>query len=223
MQVRLGSTRLPGKALLPLGGSTIIGLAMSALRRVPADVHALLTDRASAEPLAAEAARGGFSVFPGHDTDVLARYCDACRFFSVTRVVRATGDNPLVCPRLTRQILAVHAERKAELSHYLGIPWGSGVEIVEAAALFTAEKEAVDPVEREHITTFLYRRPGLFRLVEEPPPPEAEMPEARVTVDTAEDYERVSALVATLYRGVPLEAAEVVAWLRGRAEVESHG
>ena len=44
LQVRLGSRRLPRKALLPLGDSTVIRQAMRALRRVPAGVHALLTD-----------------------------------------------------------------------------------------------------------------------------------------------------------------------------------
>jgi spore coat polysaccharide biosynthesis protein SpsF len=196
---------------------------MAALREVPTDVRALLTDRASAGPLAAEAARWGFSVFPGHDTDVLARYCDACRSFSVSRVVRATGDNPLVCPRLARQILRIHAERGADLSHYVGIPWGSGVEVIETEALFAAEREAVDPAEREHITTFHYRRPDRFRLVEEPAPAEADMPAARVTVDTPEDYAAVGSLLSALYRGVPLEAAEVVAWLGRREEANRHG
>jgi spore coat polysaccharide biosynthesis protein SpsF len=196
---------------------------MDALRGVPADVHALLTDHGSAGPLAAEAARCGYAVFPGHDTDVLARYCDACRRFSVTRVVRATGDNPLVCPRLARQILSIHAEREADLSHYVGIPWGSGVEIVEAEALFAAETEALDPAEREHITTFHYRRRERFRVVEQPAPGEADMPEARVTVDTPEDYESVRSLFSALYRGAPLEAAEVVAWLGRQREVKRSG
>ena len=94
---------------------------------------------------------------------------------------------------------------------------------MEAAALFAAEAEAADPAEREHITTFHYRRPERLRLVEEPAPRDADMPEARVTVDTAEDYERVSALAAAIYRGLPPEAAEVVAWLKRRAEVAGRG
>ncbi len=42
IQVRLGSTRLPGKALLPLPGGSVIQHVMRALAAVPADVHALL-------------------------------------------------------------------------------------------------------------------------------------------------------------------------------------
>ena len=51
VQVRLASTRLARKALLPLAGSTVIGHVMRALALVPADVRALLTDPASLETI----------------------------------------------------------------------------------------------------------------------------------------------------------------------------
>ena len=126
---------------------------MRAVAQVPAQVHALLTDAASAEGLASPAMQEGYLLFVGDPDDVLARFCAACREYDVDRVVRATGDNPLTSGTLARQILELHARRHASLSHYLDIPWGMGVEAVEAAALFAAEREAGDPAEREHITT----------------------------------------------------------------------
>jgi spore coat polysaccharide biosynthesis protein SpsF len=216
VQVRLASTRLPRKALLPLAGSTVIGHVMRAMERVPAEVRALLTDPESVDALAPEAAACGFLAIAGHPEDVLARYGDAARRLDVQRVVRATGDNPLTCPRLGRDILALHEARRADLSHFLGCPWGTGVEVIESDALFVAEGEAARIDEREHLTTFLYRHPDRFTIVEEQAPPELRMPEARVTVDTPEDYERVCRLFADLYRGEPLEADSVVAWFRSR-------
>jgi spore coat polysaccharide biosynthesis protein SpsF len=215
VQVRLGSTRLARKALLPLSGSTVIGHVMRALARVPADVRALLTDPASLDALAPEAAACGFLAIAGRPEDVLGRFADASRRLDVQRIVRATGDNPLTCPRLARDILGVHAARGADLSHYLGCPWGTGVEVIEVGALLAAERDAAAPDEREHLTTFLYRHPERFDLVEEPAPPTHRMREARVTVDTAEDYARVCRLFADLYRGEPIEADAVVAWCRG--------
>jgi spore coat polysaccharide biosynthesis protein SpsF len=214
VQVRLGSTRLPRKALLPLAGSTVIGHVMHALERVPADVRALLTDAASLDALAPEAAARGFLAIAGRAEDVLGRFADAARQLDVQRVVRATGDNPLTCPRLARDILAIHESRGADLSHYLSIPWGTGVEVIEAGALLAAERDATASDEREHLTTFLYRHPDRFRIVEEPAPPEHRMDGARVTVDTPEDFERVCRLYADLYRGEPIAADAVVAWCR---------
>ena len=133
---------------------------------------------------------------------------------SSQRIVRATGDNPLTCPRLAREILVIHESRHADLSHFLGCPWGTGVEVIEAGALFAAERDAARSDEREHLTTFMYRHPDRFTIVEEQAPPDCRMPEARVTVDTAEDYARVSRLFGDVYRGEPLEADAVAAWCR---------
>lgn len=216
VQVRLASTRLARKALLPLAGSTVIAHVMRALALVPADVRALLTDADSFDELAPAAAAAGFRALAGRPDDVLGRFCDAARQLDVQRIVRATGDNPLTCPRLARDILAIHAERRSDLSHFLENPWGTGVEVIEAAALFAAEREAADGPEREHLTTFLYRHPERFRVVEEIAPPAHRMKEARVTIDDASDYERVRRLFADLYRGVPLESDAVVCWCRGQ-------
>jgi spore coat polysaccharide biosynthesis protein SpsF len=215
VQVRLASTRLARKALLPLAGGTVIGHVMRALASVPADVRALLTDPASLDALAPEAASCGFLAIAGHPEDVLARFGEAARRLDVQRVVRATGDNPLTCPRLAREILVIHEARRAELSHFLGCPWGTGVEVIEAGALFAAEDDADRSDEREHLTTFMYRHPDRFHIVEEPAPPECRMPDARVTVDTPEDYARVCRLFADLYRGEPIESDAVTAWCRG--------
>lgn len=215
VQVRLGSTRLPAKALLPLPGGSVIQHVMRALAPVAADVHALLTDPASTAKLAPVAEGEGFLLFTGSPEDVLGRFCAASREYGVDRVVRATGDNPLTCPRLASQILSIHAERRADLSHFLGCPWGTGVEVVESRALFDAERAAADPAEREHITTFHYRHPDRFAIVEEQAPAEAHLPDARVTVDTPEDYERVSRIFQDLYEGSPIGAEAIVRWFGG--------
>ncbi len=213
LQVRLNSRRLPRKALLPLGDSTVVRQAMRALRRVPVEVHALLTDGSSADLLTGPARLEGFALFVGPEEDVLRRFCDAQRAFGVGTIVRATGDNPLVSAPLAERILREHRMRGADLSHYLGLPLGTGVEVVEAAALLRAGREAADPYEREHVTPYLYRHRGEFRVEEPPGPAGCLLPDARVTLDTEEDYRALQAVYRDLYRGRPIETEEVVAWL----------
>jgi spore coat polysaccharide biosynthesis protein SpsF len=217
VQVRLGSTRLPAKALLPLPGGCIIQHVMRALLPVPAEVRALVTDSKSEAALAPLARAEGFDVFVGPEEDVLARYCMASRSYGTDVVIRATGDNPLTSAQLAREILAEHEKARADLSHYLGIPWGSGVEVVAASALYEAERDADQKDEREHITTFLYRHRGRFRILEAPAPARADLPGGRVTVDTPEDLREITQLFQDLYAGHPIEIEQVVAWLRERA------
>jgi len=214
VQVRLGSTRLPCKALLRLPGGSIIQHVMRALAPVPADFRALLTDAGSVDALLPPATAEGFAVIAGPAEDVLSRFCGACRLHGIHRVVRATGDNPLASPELARSIMSIHESGKADLSHYLGNPWGTGVEIVEAAALFEAESESLSAEEREHVTKWLYGRRERFTILEPQAPEAALLPSGRVTVDTEKDYARVTRIFDALYRGAPIEVGQLVRWLR---------
>ena len=217
LQARLGSTRLPRKALLPLGGTTVLQLAMRALARVEAEVHALLTEPSSLSAFAPLARAEGFELFVGSEQDVLERFCRAAERFRVERLVRATGDNPLVSAAQVRSLLELHEREGWQLSHYLGPPLGTGVEAVEAAALAEAGAKARDPYEREHVTPYLYRHRERFRVGEPACPAAWHLPEGRLTLDTAADYERMRALFAELYHGEPLESEELVNWLKERA------
>ena len=214
LQARLNSTRLPGKALLPLAGAPVVQHALRALRRVEAGVHAVLTEPGSARALEPLAEAEGFDVFAGPEEDVLERFCLAARHFRVGRVVRATGDNPLVSARQVQALLELHRASGWQLSHFLGLPLGTGVEVVEAEALETANRASSDAYEHEHITTFLYRHPGRFRIGEPACPEALRCPEARVTLDTREDYEQLQRIYRELYRGEPIELEALVAWLR---------
>lgn len=221
VQVRLGSTRLARKALLPLGGATMTDQVLSRLALVPAAVHALATDEASARDLEPIAARHSFDLVVGPAEDVLARYCMAIRRFGLDRVIRATGDNPLVNHELARALVEQAAAEAAsgsglpDYAAYAGLPLGMGVEFVSARALLRAEAEARARDEREHVCPYLYRHPELFRITRPEPPAGWSFPAGRVTVDTAADYEAMLRLYGALYAGSPIASSAVLACLRG--------
>jgi spore coat polysaccharide biosynthesis protein SpsF len=225
LQVRLHSQRLPRKALLPLKGGSVLEHTLRALRRVPADVHALLTDERSVEAFSAAARQAGFALLVGPEEDVLGRFAQAVREFRVERVIRATGDNPLVCPDQAVALMEIHRRNRLCLSHFVRTPLGTGVEIVEAEALLEAEAQSVDPFEREHITTYLYRHRDRFRVGEIAAPPHWCFPEGKVTLDTPSDYDRLGRIFADLYRGAgsAVTTEQVVRWLKAHPEEAASG
>jgi spore coat polysaccharide biosynthesis protein SpsF len=214
LQVRLFSERLNRKAVLPLSGIPVVTHAMRALSRMKADVFALLTDEQSFENLSQLAASEGFQVFQGPGEDVLQRYCMAARFYGVERIVRATGDNPLVSAKMGNAIVRIHAERQMDLSHFLGLPMGTGVEVIEAEALYTADRESGDAFEREHITTFFYRRMDHFKVLELDCPSEFYMKDIIVSLDTREDYTLLSRIYRDLFKHNPIEIDQLVKWIK---------
>ncbi len=214
LQVRLSSSRLPGKALLKLEGQPVITHAMRALNRVKADVYGLLTSEESAPVLRIFAKQEKWELFSGPRDDVLARYVLAAREFAVTRIVRATGDNPLVSGHLANDTLDLAVETGSHYAGFTGIPIGTGVEVLEVDALEQAYAEAEDSHEREHVSPFLYRRPERFNIELRQAPEEICAPNIRVTLDTKEDYHYLRLLYAALYRNEPLELHEFVPWLK---------
>jgi spore coat polysaccharide biosynthesis protein SpsF len=171
---------------------------MEALREVPCGLWILACPEDCAGAFAPLAKEAGFELSPGPKEDVLARYCLAIRRFGPGRIIRATGDNPFVfadaAARLDREASALGAH----YSGYGGLPYGAGVESVDAGALLRAEAEAVDPAEREHVCPYLYNHPETFILHRPPAPPVWREPGIRLTVDTPEDYQRAEKLYSAL-------------------------
>jgi spore coat polysaccharide biosynthesis protein SpsF len=199
LQARLDSSRLPQKALLPLGGEPMILRVMEALRG-SWDLHILACPEDCVSAFKGLAQRAGYELVPGAKEDVLGRYGAAIRRFGIDRVVRATGDNPFVFADAAEMIRREGEVLGADYAGYAALPWGAGVESVSAAALLRAEQEAAAPEEREHVCPYLYNHPERFLLHRPLAPRIWQGPSLRLSVDTAGDYDRARALYRELER-----------------------
>jgi spore coat polysaccharide biosynthesis protein SpsF len=204
LQARLDSSRLGGKALLPLGDRPIVFRVMEALAFLPCEKKMLACPEDSVSAFAPLAEEAGFILVPGPKEDVLARYCLAIRESGADRVIRATADNPFVFVDAAGAIDGEAAALGADYAGYFGLPYGAGVESVASEALLRAEREAKDPYEREHVCPYLYRHPELFRLHRPLAPRRWQGPDCGITVDTREDYDRAMSLYGRL-SSLPLE------------------
>jgi spore coat polysaccharide biosynthesis protein SpsF len=190
LQARLDSSRLPGKALLRIQGRALLAHAMERLKKIPSDVHVLLTEEESAQAFGPLAREAGFEVFIGSKSDVLARFCAALEVFPVSALIRATGDNPLVSWEMAAKLLEEHLRLEADYSGYVGLPLGCGVEVVRAECLRKALRQSNDPYDHEHVTPYLYKNPQAFSL-HRPLAPAPLRSGFSVSVDTQADFERV--------------------------------
>jgi len=198
LQARLDSSRLPRKALLPLGGRPLIFRVMEALSFIACEAMILACPEDSVSSFAPLADEAGFVLVSGPKDDVLARYCLAIRHCGAERIIRATGDNPFVFTDAAVALNREAAALGADYAGYSGLPYGAGVESVASEALLRAEREAVSPAEREHVCPYLYNHPELFRLHRPLAPRCWQGPDIRVTVDTREDHERTVVLYEKL-------------------------
>lgn len=212
LQVRLSSTRLPEKALLPLAGKPVISHAMEALASLPVQVRAILTDEASAPGLQALAEDAGYLLYCGDPEDVLKRYCTAARRFGVDTFIRATGDNPLVSAAIAREAMHLQNVTTADYAGITGTPYGTGIEVVRAEALYDLNQRSEDPYHREHVTPGIYQNPVRYSVVTRPAAASVRFPSMRVTLDNHEDYHYLTGLFDELYRGEPIELPELITY-----------
>lgn len=216
VQARLGSTRLPGKVLLPLAGQPLLIRVMRrAARALSVDDIVVATTTLPQDDRIVELAEGqGWPVVRGSEMDLLERYIQAARSHRADRVVRITSDCPLIDPALIDDVAAAlegeagdYASNTLEPRTY---PRGLDVEVMTRDALEAADREDHDPASREHATPFIRRDPERFRLVRVVGIRDESA--HRWTVDTPQDYELVRRLYEVLGRDdfTWLDALEVV-------------
>jgi len=198
LQARIDSSRLPGKALLDLEGKPVIFRVMQALSGIPCDLKILACTEDSYQAFLPLAKEAGFLIHSGPKEDVLERYCQVIRKFSINRVIRATGDNPFVFADAACAINSEAVSLNADYAGYMNLPYGSGVESVAASALLRASLEAKLPQEREHVCPYLYNHPELFKIHRPAAPDRWNYPDIRLTIDTKEDFDKALKLYTAL-------------------------
>lgn len=167
-QARLGSSRLPGKVLLPINGAPMLLYHLRRLKMASeVDTVAIATTHLMEDDaIELFTASLGVPCHRGPVEDVLTRFFECAIRHAPDIVVRVTADCPLIDPSLVDY--AVRSLKEAppdiqymnlSLSHF---PRGMDVEVMRFTALAQAFDEAEDPYEREHVTPFLYRHPDRF-------------------------------------------------------------
>lgn len=167
VQARMGSTRLPNKVMMPIGGVPMIELLLARLSRskeVNQIVVATSVDQKNA-PLVQHVRALGYSVERGSENDVLDRYVQAAREHGADAVVRITGDCPLVAPEVVDE--CVRRFRSGDFDYFSNIdpptyPDGLDVEVVSVAALERALAESSEAYDHEHVTPYI-RQSGFFK------------------------------------------------------------
>ena len=203
---RMGSTRLPGKALLPIGGMPMLSYLIRRLKpsRLAPFIALATTTKHEDDALAALAAAEGIGVFRGDENDVVKRYVDAAAHFRLSEVVRVTADCPFVSAETLDYVLKLcDAEPGFDLATTKkNFPVGIDYEVYPASVMeLLHEGGPLTAEDREHLTLHLDRRRGAFIVKEIAPPLMWKEPRISFTVDTKEDYERALRWVEALGSG----------------------
>lgn len=189
IQARMGSARLPGKSLAPIGGRSLLARVVERLlHQGELPVVLATTTLLEDDMLCEEADRLGVTVVRGSADDVLGRYAFAASLLGAPAIIRATADNPAVDLDAPLRTLDILLRSGADYVVDYGLPLGGTVEAMTTAALVRAAALATEPYDREHVTPFV-RRDGRSRAIDALAPTALRRPDLRFTVDTADDLD----------------------------------
>lgn len=202
LQVRSTSTRLPGKALLPVAGIPSSVLAALRAGNRGHEVRVATSSEHSDDNLTEILLKHGIAVVRGSLDDVLGRFVLAVEDLSDDcLVIRLTGDNLVPDGRLLRELEEDFSGAGVEYLYHdypqSHLPYGLGAEAFTVGTLRKAHASATSPHDREHVTPWMIRK--CRSAIHFPRELKSKnFSHLRCTIDDEEDYRRM----CSLFRGV---------------------
>jgi spore coat polysaccharide biosynthesis protein SpsF len=189
VQARCNSTRFPRKVLADLLGKPVLWHVLTRCLQIKgADIVVLaIPDEPESDQLEVVAEGLEVTVVRGSETDVLGRYLKAARWVGAEHIMRITADCPLIEPHVCSVVL--EAVKRGDVDYASNVmprtfERGLDCEAFTRWALELTARDASEPYDREHVTSWMQKSPVLKRINVESGEPE------RASRNLCIDYER---------------------------------
>ena len=208
IQARMGSSRLPGKVMSKVNNeNTVLDYLINQLRcskHIKKIIVATTTNKQD-DIIVESTKKNHIDFFRGKENDVLDRYYQCAKKFSLTNILRITSDDPLVDPTIIDELIRNYQETDCDLAsietsvenninnakskNLSGYPYpiGLNAQIFSFSALERTWKNAKLPSEREHVSPYMMKNSDTFRQFHLRNP--IKIPPLRLTIDKEEDLE----------------------------------
>ena len=192
---RMGSSRLPGKALRHIAGEPLIKRVIDRVSKVKnlSTIVVATSNSKTDDRLTQYIQFLNIEVFRGATHDVLNRAVSCASYLGVDKFVRINGDSPLIDPELLEKGIEMWTDPSLDLISNVfprTYPVGMSVEIIKTDSLKKIMGLTADSCDSEHVTRFFYKNPEKFRILNFESG-RSELREVRLAVDTEEDLERI--------------------------------
>jgi spore coat polysaccharide biosynthesis protein SpsF len=207
IQARMASSRLPGKVMLPILGTSLLARMIERQQMIKHEAHLVIATSETADDdiIETEAAKIGIPCFRGSLNNLLDRHYKAAKLFNADVVLKIPSDCPLIDPSIIDEVLDYFFENRSNFDfvsnlHPATYPDGNDVEIMTMDCLTKAWENATRPLELEHTTPYIWENPELFRIGNFAWPTGRDYSMShRFTIDYAEDYYFIERVFRELY------------------------
>jgi spore coat polysaccharide biosynthesis protein SpsF len=199
VQARMGSVRLPGKVLMPVGGRLLLEHIIARMTLLHEQTKLVIATSTLPENDAVEQfcyARG-VACFRGEEGNVLKRYVDCANHYGFEHVVRLTGDNPFPDAAEVQRLIKLHCQEQADFTtSFEELPIGVGCELFTFQSLRWSLEKSFAPHHFEHVDEYLLENLAQVKHAQLHATPAKHAPDVRLTIDTPEDLACARSIVA---------------------------
>jgi spore coat polysaccharide biosynthesis protein SpsF len=230
VEARMGSTELPGKALLPILGRPLLWHVVERVRQASqiAEVVVVTTDSPRDMPIRSYCRRQGIECFTGSERDATDRLYRAAIHYRANPIVRLDAEAAFVDPTLVDRLLALYSDGEfdyARIATGAGslfleggrYPEGMGAQVMGLHALERTWAEATDKADREAVTAYVERAVGRFRVGTLRA--EQNLAHLRLTIENEGDLELARQVYASLGSTRAFTLDQTLAFLDDRPEL----
>lgn len=221
---RMGSERLPGKVIKELFGIPSLVHIFNILKECKNldDFAVVTTVLAEDDIIENICTDNSVKIIRGSVHDVLDRFRVAAEILKPDRIIRVTGDDPLMDPEIIDHVIEEHCSGNFDYTSNIAertYPRGMDTEVIEYEALERCWRNTSDKDDHEHVTLFIRRNPELFRIhsVRKEGEP---MDDLRLCLDTEQDYDLLKEIYDNLYQSRPIRLTEVIEFLKINPELK---
>ena len=198
IQARMSSSRFPEKVLSPLCGMPMLMWTINYCRQINLPLFVLTSTDESDDQLIGMLEKNYVSYYRGSLENVVSRYLSFMKEHQVKKVVRISGDSPLINPDVILKVIAQDQElADADLTTNVfprSFPKGQSVEVIPRKSLELLRDRNLSESDIEHVTPYFYANYKEFKInnlnnTED-------LSSINLSVDTKEDLLRVNQFMA---------------------------
>ena len=198
IQARTSSSRFPEKVLSPLCGTPMLLWTINYCRKVNLPLFVLTSTDESDDQLIGMLEKNYVSYYRGSLDNVVSRYLSFMEEHQVKKVVRISGDSPLINPDVIFQVIAQDQElADADLTTNVfprSFPKGQSVEVIPRKSLELLRNRSLSESDIEHVTPYFYANYKEFKINNLHNT--KDLSSINLSVDTKEDLLRVNKFMA---------------------------
>ena len=171
IQARMGSTRLPGKVMMNVEDQKpVLHFVIKQLQECKLIDKIIVATTTNEEDnrIANYSKNIGIDCFRGSSEDVLDRYYQCAKKYSISTIVRIPSDKPLIDPEIVDMMTDIFKNNSYDyMTNFLPnptYPGGVEVEVFTMKALKNAWENAELPSEKEHVTNYFTNNEDEFKI-----------------------------------------------------------